>query len=130
MERMKLFLVAVAACVAFGTAAAQDKKKTDAPAAAAGPFNLPTFDQVKARCKLTEDQLPKVEAQYKEAATREEETRKRAKDNQTDRKDLEKFLGLGKVDAINKVKEILDNDQKKTFDGLVAAMPDPNKKKK
>ena len=36
MERMKLFLVAVAACVAFGTAAAQDKKKTDAPAAAAG----------------------------------------------------------------------------------------------
>ena len=130
MERMKVLLVLVAACVAAGSGAAQDNKKKDAQAPAAGPFNLPTFDQVKAKCKLTEDQAPKVEAQYKEAATREEETKKRAKDSQTDRKDLEKFLGLGKIEAVNKVKEILDNDQKKTFDGLVAAMPDPNKKKK
>ena len=130
MERCKILAVVVAAMVAAGAAGAQDKKKGEAQAAAVGPYSLPTFDLVKDKCKLTADQAPKVEALYKEGATKEEETKKRAKDNQTDRKDLEKFLGLGKIDVINKVKEILDDTQDKTFDGLVIAADTTKKKKK
>lgn len=131
MERCKILAAVVAVIVAAGAAGAQDKKKKgEAATAAVGPYSLPTFDLVKDKCKLTADQAPKVEALYKEAATKEEETKKRAKDNQTDRKDLEKFLDLGKIDVINKMKEVLDDAQDKTFDALViASAPDKKKKK-
>jgi len=117
-----------AAVLWAGAAAAQDKKDDKA---AAGPFDLPTLASVKEKCKTNEEQNGKLEAVYKDAATREEETKKRAKDNGQDRKDLEKFLGLGKIDTINKIKEVLDKDQQKTFDELMgAATSDANKKKK
>ena len=130
MERMKLLAFVVALGVAAVSAGAQEKKGEKAAAAAAGPYELPAFDAVKDKCKLSAEQAPKVEAAYKEGATKEEETKKRAKENQTDRKDLEKFLAMGKIDLINKVKDILDDGQKKTYDGLVAAsVPDKKKKK-
>ncbi len=106
-------------------AAAQDKK--DAPPA--GPFGLPLLATVKEKCKTSEDQNTKLEVIYKEATAKEEETKKTAKDNQSDRKDLEKFLAIGKNDTINKIKDVLDKDQWKTFTDLVSG-GDTKKKKK
>ena len=126
MGRMKILAFVVALGVAAVSAGAQEKKA----AGAAGPYELPAFDAVKDKCKLSAEQAPKIEAAYKEGATKEEETKKRAKDNQTDRKDLEKFLAMGKIELINKVKDILDDGQKKTYDGLVAAATPDKKKKK
>ena len=106
-------------------AAAQDKKD-----ASGGPFGLPLLATVKEKCKTSDEVNTKLEAIYKDAGAKEEETKKTAKDNQTERKDLEKFLGMGKNDAINKIKDVLDKDQQKTFDGLVAAATPDKKKKK
>src|SRR5437763_133401 len=106
-------------------AAAQDKK--DAPG---GPFGLPLLATVKEKCKTADDQNTKLEAIYKDAGAKEEETKKTAKDNQTERKDLEKFLGMGKNDTINKIKDVLDKDQQKTFNDLLNAGGDTKKKKK
>lgn len=116
-----------AAALWAGAAAAQDKKDDKA----AGPFELPAFVAVKEKCKTSEEQNGKLEALYKDAATREEETKKRAKDNGQDRKELEKYLLLGKNETINKIKEVLDEGQKKSFEELMgAANNDAAKKKK
>ena len=108
-------------------AAAQDNKK-DAPPA--GPFGLPLLATVKEKCKTSDEVNTKLDAIYKDAAAKEEETKKTAKDNQSDRKDLEKFLALGKNDTINKIKDVLDKDQQKTFNDLTNAGGDTKKKKK
>ena len=108
-------------------AAAQDNKKDAAPA---GPFGLPLLATVKEKCKTSDDVNTKLEAIYKDAVAKEEEIKKTAKDNQSDRKDLEKFLTLGKNDTINKIKDALDKDQQKTFSDLTNAGNDTKKKKK
>ena len=128
MERMRILVVVAAACLGAGAAAGQDKKKDEKPAT--GPFELPALATVKEKCKTNDEQNGKLDSIYKDAAGKEEQTRKTAKDQQTDRKDLEKFLSMGKVETINKVKEVLDKDQQKTFDGLVAAATPDKKKKK
>ena len=126
--KTRLELILGSLLLSAALAAAQDKKDDKA---AAGPFDLPTLVSVKEKCKTSEEQNGKLEAVYKDAATREEETKKRAKDNGQDRKDLEKFLGLGKIDTINKIKEVLDEGQKKTFEEMMgAANNDAAKKKK
>lgn len=107
--------------------AAQDNKK-DAPPA--GPFGLPLLATVKEKCKTSEEANGKLDAIYKDATAKEEETKKTAKDNQTERKDLEKFLAMGKNDTINKIREVLDKDQQTTFNGLMSAGGDDKKKKK
>jgi hypothetical protein len=89
---------------------------------------LPTLATVKEKCKTNDAQNGKLEVIYKDAATKEDETKKTARDNQTDRKDLEKFLLMGKSDTINKIRDVLDQDQQKTFTALVSAS-DPKKKK-
>jgi hypothetical protein len=126
MMRFLGIVVGVAALGA-GLAGAQDKKDDKS---STGPFQLPTLAAVKDKCKTTEDENSKLEAIYKDAATREDETKKRAKDNGQDKKDLDKFLGLGKVDTINKIKDALDKDQQKSFDELLAASNGDKKKKK
>jgi hypothetical protein len=122
MKTMWVYLAM--ASVLAGAAAAQDKKD----AAPAGPFGLPLLATVKEKCKTNEAQNGKLEVIYKDAATKEEETKKTGRDNQTDRKDLEKFLLMGKNDTINKIRDVLDPDQQKTFTSLVSAS-DPKKKK-
>jgi hypothetical protein len=128
MERIRIGWVALAVILAAGAAQAQDnKKKKAAEAAPAGPYGLPLLEQVKEKCKVTKEQEPKVAELYAAAAKNEEETKKRAKENQTERKDLEKYLAEGKSDAINKIKAVFDDEQKKTFDQMVSASA-PKKK--
>jgi len=125
MERIRIGMVAMAVMLAAGLAQAQDKKKpAETPA---GPYGLPLLTAVKEKIKLTAEQEPKVTEIYAGAAKNEEETKKRAKENQTDRKDLEKYLAEGKSDAINKIRVVLDDAQKKTFDSLLSAAA-PKKK--
>lgn len=126
MERIRITMVAAAVLFAAALAQAQDNKKKPAETPA-GPYGLPLLAAVKEKVKPTAEQEPKLTEQYAAAAKNEEETKKRAKDNQTDRKDLEKFLSEGRSDAINKIRAILDDGQKKTFDGMVAASA-PKKK--
>lgn len=128
MERIKISMVAVAVLLAAGLAQAQDNKKKKAADAPAGPYGLPLLAAVKEKVKLTAEQEPKVSALYDEAVKEEEATKKRAKENQTERKDLEKFLAEGKSATVNKIREILDDGQKKSFDALVSASGAPKKK--
>jgi len=128
MERMKILAVGVLLAAASAMAGAQDKKAP--PAGAVGPYELPALDVVKDKCKTSAEQNTKLEVIYKDAGAKEAETKKLAKDNGTDRKDLEKFLAMGKIEIVNKVKEVLDDTQDKIFDQLVAAaLPDKKKKK-
>jgi Spy/CpxP family protein refolding chaperone len=128
MERIRIGMLALAVLLAAGLAQAQDnKKKKAAEAGPSGPYGLPLLASVKEKLKLTAEQEPKVSALYDEGAKEEEATRKRAKENQTDRKDLEKFLAEGKSTTVNKIRELLDDGQKKSFDALVSAAA-PKKK--
>ena len=126
MERISILAVFAAACLASGLEA-QDKKKDDK--AATGPFELPLLATVKEKCKTNDEQNGKLETIYKDATTKEADTRKTAKDSGSDRKDLDKFLLMGRVETVNKVKDVLDKDQQKTFNDLCTAS-DPKKKKK
>jgi hypothetical protein len=136
MERIRLAAAALAATLVLGTAAAGaqdgkgDAKKKEAPVAA-GPFGLPSLAAVKDKCKPSAEQAPKLEAIYAEGVKNEADTRKRAKEQATEKKELDKFLELGKTDVINKVQDLLDDAQDKIFNDLLkAATPDPKKKKK
>ena len=128
MERMRIGMLALAVVLAAGLAQAQDKKKPDA--APAGPYGLPLLTAVQEKVKLTKEQDPKVKELYDAATKSEEETKKRARENQTDRKDLEKYLAEGKSETITKVKAVLDDTQKKAFDLLLNPAGDAAKKKK
>jgi hypothetical protein len=127
MERIRIVAVLAAACLAAGAASAQDKKKDDK--AATGPFELPALATVKEKCKTNDEQNGKLETIYKDATTKESDTRKTAKDSGSDKKDLDRFLLMGKVETVNKIKEVLDKDQQKTFNDLCNA-GDTKKKKK
>jgi hypothetical protein len=127
MMRSRIWMVVVGVAFAMGVTAAQEKK---AEKAAAGPFELPLLASVKEKCKTNDDQNGKLETVYKDAVAKEEQTRKTAKDNQTERKDLEKFLLMGKNDTINRIKEVLDKEQAKAFDGLISAADGAAEKKK
>lgn len=124
----------IAAALAFVwaaiPAAAQDGKKKKGPAGEAGPFGLPTLSQVKEKCSPSAEQAPKLETAYADAAKNESDIRKRAKEAESDRQSLEKFLTMGRIEVVNKVKEILDDGQDKTYDGLVAAAEAAKTKKK
>src|ERR1043166_4315775 len=127
MERIRIVAVLAAACLAAGAASAQEKKKDDK--AATGPFELPALATVKEKCKTNDEQNGKLETIYKDATTKESDTRKTAKDSGSDKKDLDRFLLMGKVETVNKIKEVLDKDQQKTFNDLCNA-GDTKKKKK
>src|SRR5262249_18103099 len=120
MERKRVVLglvaMALAACLTSG-AAAQDKKKpaADAPA---GPYGLPTLDQIKAKVKPTEDEEKKIEEIYATATKNEAESKARAKENGTDNKTLQGYLTIGRNETVNKVKEALDKDKGKAYDEL------------
>ena len=122
MERTKI--LAAAAVLAVGLAAmAQDK-------AAVGPFGLPLLASVKEKCKPNEEQGKKLDEIYAAGAQNEIDTKKRAKENQTERKELEKFLGEGRTEIVNKVLELFDDEQDKTFQQLVKDAVPAKKKKK
>jgi hypothetical protein len=128
MERKKLLAAVVAVALAAGGAASQEKKNE--AQGAAGPFGLPTFASVKEKCKTSEDQNKKLEPIYTSATQNEADTRRRAKDTGGTRQDLENFLTIGRNETINKIKEVLDDTQDKTFEELLkAAAPDKKKKK-
>jgi DNA invertase Pin-like site-specific DNA recombinase len=105
--------------------AAQDKQ-----AGGGGPFGLPALALVKEKCKANEEQAKKLEEIYAAGTTNEADTKKRAKDSQTERKELEKFLGEGRTDVVNKVLELFDEEQDKTFNQLVKEAAPTKKKKK
>ena len=128
MERKRLVLAVWSLVVAAGLssgAVAQDKK---APAAG-GPYQLPSLDAVKDKVKPTDDEAKKIEEIYAQGSKNEAETKQRAKDNGTDGKTLAGYLSQGKIEIINKVKEVLDKDKSKLYDDLVRASQ-PDKKKK
>ena len=121
MER-NLIASLAAALLACGAAPAQEgKKKKGEAAVETGPFSLPTLAAVKAKCKPTEDQGPKLETIYADAAKNEADVRRRAKEAESDRKTLEKFLADGRLDVVLKIKELFDVPQDKAFDDLAAA---------
>jgi hypothetical protein len=125
MERIGMVVMSLV--LAAGLAQAQDNKKKKTEETPVGPYGLPVLAAVKEKLKLTAEQEPKITEIYTDAGKNEEETKKRAKDNNTDRKDLEKYLGEGKSSTINKVRAVLTDDQKKSFDALVSAAA-PKKK--
>ena len=130
MERTIIGAI-LALVLAAPPAAAQDAKKKKAEAALpAGPFGLPTLAQVKEKCSPTAEQAPRLETVYADAARNEGDIRKRAKEAESDRQSLEKFLTMGRIEVVNKVKEILDDGQDKAYDGLVAAVEAAGRKKK
>ena len=121
MERT-IIAAALGLMLAAVPATAQDGKKKKAPAAGeAGPFGLPTLAVVKAKCAPTAEQAPTLETIYADATKNEADIRRRAKEAESDRQSLEKFLMMGRIEAVNKVKELFSEDQDKTYDGLVVA---------
>jgi hypothetical protein len=99
-------------------------------AGAGGPFGLPTFAAVKEKCKPNEEQAKKLEVIFAAGTENEAATRKRAKDSGAERADLEKYLGEGRTEVINKTLEVLDDTQDKTFNQLVKDSVPAKKKKK
>ncbi len=127
MERNLIASLALV-LMAAGAAAAQDGKKKKAEAAVeTGPFSLPTLAAVKEKCKPSEAQAPKLETIYADAAKNEADVRRRAKEAESDRKTLEKFLADGRLEVVLKIKELFDAPQDKAFDDLASAAA--NKKK-
>ncbi|HLY08791.1 MAG TPA: hypothetical protein VKW04_05710 [Planctomycetota bacterium] len=129
MERKGLVLGMLAAALAAGLstgAGAQDKKDAGA---ATGPYGLPSFAAVKDKVKPTDDEAKKIEEVYAQGSKNEAESKNRAKENGTDGKTLAGYLSQGRIETMNKVKEVLDKDKSKLFDDLCRASQ-PDKKKK
>ncbi|HVR83860.1 MAG TPA: hypothetical protein VMU54_06070 [Planctomycetota bacterium] len=125
MQRKRVVL-GLAALLAIGFSAglaAQDKK------AGAGPYALPALADVKDKVKPSEDEAKKIDEIYATATKNEAETKARARENGTDGKTLAGYLSQGRIETINKVKEVLDKDKSKAYDDLVRASQ-PDKKKK
>lgn len=121
MERNLIASLALV-LLASGAVTAQDGKKKKAEAAVeTGPFSLPTLAAVKEKCKPTEAQGPKLETIYADAVKNEADVRRRAKEAESDRKTLEKFLADGRLDVVLKIKELFDGPQDKIFDELASA---------
>lgn len=128
MERM-IGTAVLALSLAAGAAWPQDgKKKDETPDV--GPLSLPALAAVQAKCKPGADQAPKLEALYADAVKSEADIRRRAKEAESDRKTLEKFLADGRLDVVLKIKELFSDAQDKTFDDLAAAVQNAGKKKK
>ena len=125
MQRKRVVL-GLAALLAIGFSAglaAQDKK------AGAGPYALPALADVKDKVKPSEDEAKKIDEIYATATKNEAETKARARENGTDGKTLAGYLSQGRIETINKVKEVLDKDKSKLYDDLCRASQ-PDKKKK
>ncbi len=125
MERKNVVLGLMAAVAVLSLSSfvnAQDK-------AGGGPYGLPTLAEVKDKVKPTDDEYKKIEEVYAAATKAEAETKQRAKDNQTDGKTLKGYLDQGRIEYVNKVKEVLDKDKAKIFDEMLRAQQ-PAKKKK
>ena len=120
MERKNVVGLVLALGLMSGVAFAQES----------GPYNLPPLEKVKKEIKLTDDEAAKITDLYGQAAKQEAESKARAKEQGTDRKTLEGNLANGKVEIINKIKEVLEKDKASAFDKLVASQPAPEKKKK
>jgi len=125
MQRKRVVLGVLAAVLAVGFSSgafAQEK--------AAGPYGLPTFADVKDKVKPSDDEAKKIEEIYTTAAKNEAESKSRAKENGTDGKTLAGYLSQGRIETMNKVKEVLDKDKSKAYDDLCrASQPDKKKKK-
>ena len=125
MERKRVVLSLMAAVVAFGFSGvvfAQEK--------AAGPYGLPTLADVKDKVKPTDEEAKKIEEIYATATKNEGDSKKNAKENGTDNKQLQSYLLQGKVETQNKVKEVLDKEKGKLYDDLCrGSQPDKKKKK-
>src|SRR5579862_2204025 len=129
MERKRLVAGVLSVVVAVGLASgaiAQDKKGA---VAGTGPYGLPSLDAVKDKVKPTDEESKKIEEVYAQGTKNEAETKNRAKENGTDGKTLAGYLSQGRIETMNKVKEVLDKDKSKLFDDLCRASQ-PDKKKK
>lgn len=105
---------------------AQDKKD----AAAVGPYGLPTLDAVKDKVKPSDEELKKIDEIYATATKNEAESKVRARENGTDRKQQESFALQARNETINKIKEAIDKEKGKLFDDLCrGSVPDKKKKK-
>jgi hypothetical protein len=125
MERKRVVLSLMAAVVAFGFSGAVFAQEK-----AAGPYGLPTLADVKDKVKPTDEEAKKIEEIYATATKNEGDSKKNAKENGTDNKQLQSYLLQGKVETQNKVKEVLDKDKGKLYDDLCrGSQPDKKKKK-
>lgn len=146
-----LLVVAVAVSLMAGVGLAQDNPaagqeqpkteppKTDAPKTepakqdakkkgAAGVLGLPDLATLKEKCKTTEEQNAKLDEIYKEASAKDAEIKKTAKDS-GDRKAAAASVKASRMDFVVKIKDVLNDEQDKTFDSLAPA-EQPKKKKK
>ncbi len=125
MER-RFVALSLVLCLAAGAAAAQDKKKK-AETPETGPLGLPLLAAVKEKCKPTAEQAPKLDTLYADATKNETDIRRRAKESESDRKTLEKYLADGRLEIVLMIKELFDAAQDKAFDEAAAAAA-PKKK--
>ena len=126
MERKSVVLGLMAALVAFGMSSmsfAQEK-------GGEGPYGLPALAVVKDKVKPTDDEAKKIEEIYAGATKNEGDSKKNAKENGTDNKTLQGYLLQGRIETINKVKEVLDKDKGKLYDEACKAAEPAKKKKK
>ena len=101
------FLALAMGMVLSGGAFAQEGKLD-----MSGPLRLPGLSTVKDKVGLEPDQVPKIEAIYKEA---------QAKDNELrggDRKKGAQELMSARTEFINRIKDVLDDTQDTKFDEL------------
>jgi len=127
MERKKVVLGMLSAVAVLGLslgAVAQDKKE------GGGPYGLPTLADVKDKIKPSDEEAKKIEEIYATGTKNEGESKSRAKENGTDGKTLQSYLLQGRIETINKVKEVLDKDKAAAYDKLVAGSQPEKKKKK
>ena len=106
MKHARFLALALGMALSGGAVAQEDKPEMS------GPLKLPGLSTLKDKVGLASDQVPKIEAIYKEA---------QAKDNEIrggDRKKGAQELMSARTEFINRIKDVLDDTQDTKFDEL------------
>lgn len=116
MATPKLWAGLVVLALAAGTAQAQDGNKKKGKR---GPFGAPASAELKEKLGLSDEQVEKIDACYKEAGEKDKELKAKIKDG-GDKKAVGKEIGAARKDLLAKVRECLNEEQQKTFDETYA----------
>jgi hypothetical protein len=137
MKRIKTIVFLGAALFALGAFAAQSQSPSQQPSQSAPPAagpgehrQMPTIDeQVKTltdRLTLTEDQQAKTKTILEDQHTQAQAIMK--DDGLAPDEKRQKFMGV-RQGTISKIRELLNDDQKKKFEALLQEMQGPPKPK-